>query len=269
LEFVFWNFVLHDIAITDPCLLFALGREARSFLQEFRPQQRFPGAPCRARFCGPEWLTVVVLETGLGRDHTEKALKWALGKPVLGNLPYQPKVVISAGFAGGLQADMQVGDLILATEIVEEEGQTWPVPWPGRLPAGDWQPPLRRGRLLTGHQIASEPAEKKRLGKQYQALAVDMESAAVASICRRFEIPFGCLRAISDPVDAALSPQLVSVLSGANVSWIRLMAMLARSPGTASELWRLARATRVASRQLGKALAEILTLTLPWGSDLE
>jgi hypothetical protein len=66
-----------------------------------------------------------------------------------------------------------------------------------------------------------------------------------------------------------LSPQLASVLSGANVSWIRLMAMLARSPGTAGELWRLARATRVASRQLGKALGEILTLTLPWGSDLE
>src|SRR5207249_7526675 len=83
---------LNDIAITDPCVLFALRREARSFLQEFRPQQRFPGAPCRARFCGPEWLTVLVMETGIGKNRTEQALRWLLAKPALGNVPYQPKV---------------------------------------------------------------------------------------------------------------------------------------------------------------------------------
>jgi adenosylhomocysteine nucleosidase len=254
----------NDIAITDPCILFALKREARTFLQEFRPQQRFPSAPCRARFCGPEWLTVLVLETGIGQARTEQALRWLLDKPLLVNVPYQPKVVMSCGFAGALQPDLQIGDLILATEVIDAEGHSWPVPWPATLPAGDWQPPLKIGRLFTTPQLVTDSAQKHELGQRHQALAVDMESAIVASICSRQEIPFGCLRAISDRVDSALSPELVSVLSGSGVSWTDLGSLLARQPSKVGELWRLSRATRVASRQLAKALGELLTLTLPW-----
>jgi len=260
---------MNDIAITDPCLLFALEREARSFLQEFRAQQRFSGAPCRARFCGPEWLTVLVMETGIGKNRTEEALHWLLAKPVLGNVPYQPKVIISCGFAGALQPDLQIGDLILATDVVDIEGHAWPAPWPGDLPSGDWRPPLRRGRLLTTAQLLSGPSQKQELGLRHQALAVDMESAVLASLCSRQAIPFGCLRAISDRLDTALSPQVISLVSGAGISWLRLAAMLARRPHLTSELWRLAQDSRFASRQLAKGLGELLTLTLPWGATLE
>jgi nucleoside phosphorylase len=260
---------MNEIAITDPCVLFALQREAGAFLQEFRPQQRFPGAPCRARFCGPEWLTVLVVETGIGKDRTEEALRWLLSEPLLVNVPYRPKVVISCGFAGALQADLQVGDLILATEVVDTEGHSWPAPWPGDLPAGDWQPPLKRGRLLTTTHLVSDPAKKQELGQRHQALAADMESAVVASSCSRQEIPFGCLRVVSDRIDTPISPQLVSLLSGPKVTWLNLAAMLVRSPLTAAELWRLAKATKLAGQQLAKALGELLTLTLPWGANLE
>lgn len=259
---------LNDIAITDPCILFALGREAGAFLREFRPQQRFPGAPCKARFCGPEWLTVLVLENGVGGERTRSALDWILSEPVFGNLPYVPKVILSAGFAGALQDGLQVADLILATEVVDERGNSWPVPWPGTLPEGDWHPTMRPGRLLTVSRLAFDPAHKKELGDRYQALAVDMESATVASICSRREIPFGCIRVISDQVKTAISPELLSLLSGANVSWWKLGAMLVRSPNKISELWGLAKATRIASCQLAKALGELLTLTLSWGQEL-
>jgi hypothetical protein len=96
-----------------------------------------------------------------------------------------------------------------------------------------------------------------------------MESAVIASICSRQEIPFGCLRAVSDRMETALSPQMVSLLSGAGISWSRLLAMLVRHPPVVGELWRLAAASRRASRQLAKGLGEILTLTLPWGATLE
>jgi adenosylhomocysteine nucleosidase len=260
---------MNDIAITDPCILFSSRREARVFLQEFRPQQRFPGAPCRGRFCGPEWLTVLVLETGIGKDRTEEALRWLLSQPVLVNVPYKPKIVLSCGFAGALQPDLQVGDLILATEVTDFEGQSWPATWPDVLPSGDWQPRLKRGRLVTSPHLISDPSQKQELGQRHQALAVDMESAMVASLCHPMEIPFGCLRVISDRVDTPMSPQLVSLLSGARISWLGLLVMLVRSPFTTAELWRLAKATRLASRQLAKALGELLTLTLPWSANLE
>jgi adenosylhomocysteine nucleosidase len=256
-----------ELLFDDPCVIFALAREARPFLREFRPHQRFPGAPCRARFCGPAWLTLLVLETGVGRARTRAALDWLLGRPKLGNLPYRPRLVLSAGFSGALQEQYRVGDILLATEVADTEGGRWPATWPGELPGGEWRPPLHGGRLLTSAKLLSSPNEKRELGKRHGAAAVDMETAAVAEACAKAGVPFGGVRAISDDAGTPLSPRLVSLLAGGQVSPLRVLAALARSPRLAAELWRLARQTRLASRQLGTALGELLTLTLPWMRD--
>lgn len=253
-----------DILFDDPCLLFALGREAQFFRQRFPAQESFPGAPCPARFCGPAWLSVLVVEMGIGRRHTEKALTWLLNQPLMGNVPYRPKVVIAAGFSGALREGLHVGDIILATEVADADGHCWPTTWPAELPAGEWRPPLHRGRLLSVPHLVARPGEKRRLGEQYDAAAVDMETAVVARLCRNQQVPFACVRAISDEVDTALSPQLVSLFEGERIAPVRLLAALAKQPSLAGELWRLARHTRHAGRQLALALGELLTLTLPW-----
>jgi adenosylhomocysteine nucleosidase len=256
--------IVNDISFDDPCILFALQREARAFLREFRPQQRFPGAPCLARFCGPSWLTVLVLETGVGAARTEAAVKWLLGQPVLGNVPYRPKVILSAGFCGALQEQSKVGDVILATEIADTDGNRWPTTWPGELPAGEWRPPLHRGRMLTTHGLAASAEEKQTLGRQHEALAVDMEAAVVARRCSKQGIPFGCVRAVSDEMSTSLSPKLLPLVASGRVSPFKAAATLATSPGLAKEMWWLAKQTQHASEQLGKALGELLTLTLPF-----
>jgi adenosylhomocysteine nucleosidase len=259
---------LTDLAIDDPCLLFALRREAQPFYREFRPQQRFPGAPCPARFCGPEWLSVLVLETGIGSKCAAEAVSWALGGPMLEQVPYRPKVVIAAGFGGALQDSLAVGDVVLATEVVDEAGTCWPTTWPGDLPAGEWRPPLHRGRLLSVETLAAEAAQKNSLGQTHAALAVDMESAAVARLCSRRDVPFGCVRAISDTLPTSLSPLLVPLFADSRVSPLRLARAVLKSPRLAGELWRLLGATQKAGLQLQKALGELLTLTLPWGKEL-
>src|SRR5215469_5726563 len=131
-----------DLDFDDPCLLFALGRESQAFRRECPPTQRFPGAPCWARFCGPAWLSILVLETGVGAARTERALGWLLESPRLGVVPYRPQLVISAGFAGSLHPERRIGDIILPNEIADGDGHTWPTTWPVRLPEGKWQPPL-------------------------------------------------------------------------------------------------------------------------------
>ena len=95
-----------------------------------------------------------------------------------------------------------------------------------------------------------------------------MESATVARICRRAAVPFGCVRAVSDNVEKSLSPALAEAISGDRLSWKRLARSLVTSPGTIAELWTLAKDTRLAGGLLGKALGELLTLTLPFGKDL-
>ena len=257
-----------ELAFEDPCVLFALGRESGPFRRTFRPQQRFAGAPCRARFCGPAWLSVLVVETGMGTANTRRALDWLLGRPLLGNVAYRPKLVLSAGFAGALRKLLLVGDILVATEVADTEGGLWPTTWPGELPEAAWDPPLRRGRLLTVPHMVADPREKHALGERHGAVAVDMETATVARACSRAGVPFGCVRAISDDVDTPLSPRLAALFAAGRVSPLRVLSQVVRAPGLMGELWRLARQTRIAARQLGKALGEALTLTLPWGREL-
>ena len=116
---------------------------------------------------------------------------------------------------------------------------------------------------MTAPALVSTPEEKRRLGHTHAAVAVDMESATMAQVCQRFELPFGCVRAISDEVDTPLSPCLVSLLSGGRVAPFRLARSVVRSPGLLGELWRLRRHTTTAAQQLAKALGELLSLTVP------
>jgi adenosylhomocysteine nucleosidase len=255
---------MNDLRIDDPCVLFALSREGRGLLGEFPPTQRFPGAPCRARFCGPSWLSILVVETGIGPQAAEQALTWLFSKPKFDQLPYEPKLLLFAGFAGGLVNDLHVGDLVLATDVIDLDGNRWPTTWPGELPAGTWEPPLRRGTILSATQVVGEPEKKRLLGQTHGARAVDMESAACARLCGKRGIPFGCLRAISDDVQTPLSPQLVALLNGGRVAWWRVLFALLRQPALLKEFMRLGRDTRLASDKLGKALGELLTLTLDW-----
>jgi adenosylhomocysteine nucleosidase len=256
-----------ELPFDAPCVLFALRREALPFRRTCRPHRRFPGAPGQARFCGPAGQTVLVAETGVGTRRTGDFLDWLLGRPLLGSGAYRPRLVLSAGFGGALDGRLRVGDLVLATEVVDAEGRCRPTTWPGALPAGVGRPTLHRGRLLTAPGLLADPGEKRALGERHRALAVDMESAAVAERCTREGVPFGCLRAVSDDIHTALSPRLVSLLAGGRVAPLRLFAGLVRSPGLAGELWRLARDTHLAAERLAVALGELLTFKREGGRD--
>ena len=64
-----------------------------------------------------------------------------------------------------------------------------------------------------------------------------------------------------------VSPRLASLVSTGRVSPWRLALALLTGPGLMGELRRLAKQTRLAAEQLGKAVGELLTLTLPWAAD--
>jgi hypothetical protein len=99
-------------------------------------------------------------------------------------------------------------------------------------------------------ELVSDPREKQRLGEKYEARAVDMETAVVAQLCQERDIPFACLRVISDDLNTPLSPHLVELLRQGRVSPSRLAWTVLRHPSLIRELWRLAEQTRYAARQL-------------------
>jgi adenosylhomocysteine nucleosidase len=140
-----------------------------------------------------------------------------------------PRRVVAAGFCGALVPTLNIGDVV------------------------------RSPRILTVDHLVADPVEKRALAARHGADAVDMESAAVAEVCEAHGVPFRAVRAVSDTVDTALSPELVRFLSGGNVSPWRAMAALVRRPSLLGEFRRLARDTRAAARSLAAALIEIVS----------
>jgi adenosylhomocysteine nucleosidase len=224
----------------DVCVLFALRRESRYFRRHYPPFATPAQAPCWARWCGKRAHPILLLETGVGAARTTAALDWAL------SLPQRPRRFLFAGFAGALTAKLRVGDVLWASEVVDESGQAWSTTW-----CCNHQP---AGRLLTVSHLVTAPAAKHALGERHQALAVDMESAAFARRCHAAGVTFGCLRAISDDVVTEVSGELERLLASGVVSPWRLASALLRQPRIIAELIRLARHTRIAARRLAATI---------------
>lgn len=141
----------------------------------------------------------------------------------------RPARVIAAGFCGALDPSLKVGDIVLSP------------------------------RIATVDRLVATPADKAALRAETGADAVDMESAAVEAACRERGVPFEGVRAVSDTAAAALSPELVRLLSGGAVSVPRALAALARRPALLPEFVRLGRDTARAARALAAALAARVT----------
>jgi adenosylhomocysteine nucleosidase len=227
--------------------LFALRRESAPFARQFRLLKRLPDAPCSARLYETRRGAVLVLETGVGSDRAAAAVRWLMQH-------HSPRLVIACGFAGALSPTLKVGDVLLASEVVEpgEDELRWRTAVPAEL--GD----LPVGRLVTVAELAGRPAAKRILARQTGAVVVDMESAAIAEACQARRVPCAVVRAISDAADTMLSARLVALLSGGRVSPWRVLGAVMRSPSLTIELWRLARNTRIAARRLAAALRRIV-----------
>lgn len=62
-------------------------------------------------------------------------------------------------------------------------------------------PQVYMGRIVSGDQFIGSPEKARQLFEIHQALCVDMEAAALAHACQINQIPFLCVRAISDKAD--------------------------------------------------------------------
>lgn len=151
--------------------------------------------------------------------------------------------IVMTGVAGGLGRGVKVGDVVVARELLQHDMDASPifprheVPGHGRARfAADatWSDRLAKacaatlhdpvaalgvdavqafalhasrvheGLLVSGDRFVSRTAESQALQAELpDALAVDMESAAVAQVCADFGLPFAVVRTISDRADDA------------------------------------------------------------------
>jgi len=140
---------------------------------------------------------------------------------------YQPDKLIFSGVAGGLMANMQVGDLIVASHLIQFDvdltafGRRH-----GELPdvdrmiqsdpdlvraatdcfdavfdGQDGAPNLMIGTVVSGDKFVKDSDTLKWLQREFAALATEMEGAAVGYTCQLSGLPFVVIRGLSDTAD--------------------------------------------------------------------
>lgn len=172
--------------------------------------------------------------------------------------------LVSFGIAGGLAPGSGPGILVLADRVVDGVRSygcdgAWSVRAAGALDRAGL--PLRRGAIAASAAIIGTPAAKAELHGAGGALAVDMESGAVAAAAVRAGLPFLVLRAIADPAERALPPSVaVGLRANGTTDPLAVLAALMRAPGQLPGLLAAARDTARALTALRRA-----SVCLGWG----
>lgn len=205
---------------------------------------------------------VMLVTTGVGPAAAAKAVDSVLAA-------HRPQWVVSAGFAGGLQPGLAHGDLVAPDALVDAAGRVLPVAAASLLPSAVAENlrggSLRVGRLLSVDRLARTPQEKHTLAERHQALAVDMETFAVAEACLRQGVPMIPLRVITDAAEDELPRELDRLLqpqSAARRLGAALRAIVQR-PSTVKDFYRLHETAVAGADRLAEAVETLVCGLLP------
>lgn len=151
---------------------------------------------------------VVAVRSGIGKVNAAVAVLTLIEN-------FHPALVINTGVAGGT-GGAAIMDVVIPDRIAYHDVWCGPGTVPGQAADAPlfFECPLsdrivdslgaRRGILASGDIFVSRPEEVEHILALYpEAVAVDMESAAIAQVCHIKNVPFVCVRVISDTPGAA------------------------------------------------------------------
>jgi adenosylhomocysteine nucleosidase len=180
-----------------------------------------------------------ILITGIGRQNAEKSVREFFATN-------SPELVLTCGFAGGLNPDLKLGEVVFETPDENLRAKL--------LAAG-----AKPAKIFCADRIATTVAEKKKLRDETGADTIEMESAAIHAVCRERGIPCAPVRVISDTADEDL-PLDFNALANRDKSldYGRLFLAIAKSPGKIGALMTLHKKTKFAAEQLAGILAKTI-----------
>ncbi|MQX38159.1 hypothetical protein [Roseospira navarrensis] len=170
------------------------------------------------------------------------------------------RALVSAGICGGLDPALVPGSIVLPARVINRHNpeQTWMVDavWHAAVMAAAPTdlPPFQTGALMGSDRAVGSVEGKHALAARTGAVAVDMESHAVARVAEAAGVPFLVLRTVADTANDVLPPWIAGVLNrdGSPNAAMAVRRMLA-GPWRVPALVRLARRSATAERALGRA----------------
>ena len=166
---------------------------------------------------------IIIAKSGIGKVYASSTTTILLDR-------YNISQVIFTGIAGGVKADTEVLDEVIATRLLEhdygtinDDGFVWTGGDPGKIEPseGDYyycdedlvnlaynasievvgENHTHKGTIATGDQFISSTNYVELLKTKFDAYACEMEGASVAKVCDVFQTPFVVIRALSDLAD--------------------------------------------------------------------
>lgn len=162
-------------------------------------------------------IDVIVCQSGVGKVNMALTTQSMIDE-------FKPDYVLNTGIAGSLDAKIDIGDVVLATEAVEHDMTVEAFGYKkGQVPGMDvfafpCDEKLRKiakescekvntdikvfeGRILTGDMFVAGSDVKDELKKEFGGLCTEMEGAALAHTAYLNKVPCLILRVISDKAD--------------------------------------------------------------------
>ena len=166
-----------------------------------------------------EGQDVVVVRSGVGKVNA------AVCTQILIDV-FDVKAVINTGIAGSLKAEINIGDLVISSDLVHHDMDAVSFGYPkGQIPqmpvfffnaddnlrrlaaevCKEVNPDIQvfEGRIASGDQFVCDQDVKNRIVSEFSAYATEMEGAAIGQAAYLNEIPFLVVRAISDKADGS------------------------------------------------------------------
>ena len=132
--------------------------------------------------------------------------------------------IINTGVAGSLDADIDIGDIVVSTEAVQHDMDATPLGFArGEIPYSEMSvfpadegmrksavqavaavaPDIHvfEGRVCSGDQFIASHEQKEAIISEFGGLCCEMEGAAIAQVCCLNGTPYVIIRAISDKAD--------------------------------------------------------------------
>ena len=182
---------------------------------------------------------VAILVTGMGRQNAATALRDFL-------TVCPAELVLTCGFAGGLDPALPPGAVVFATDD-DELGENL-------LAAG-----AKRARFHCADRVAVTAMEKQQLRTATGADAVEMESEAVQTVCREHALPCATVRVISDSAGEDLPLDFNQLYRpDMTLDYVKLAWAVLQAPGKIGALMKLQQRCRFAATQLAGVLMKVV-----------
>lgn len=154
-------------------------------------------------------IQIILIQCGIGKVNAAMCSTLLIDR-------FNPDLVISTGVAGGIDSCLDVMDVVVSNQTVYHDmwcgpGEVWgavqglaerfdsdkEVVEVALSLKTDVQ--IRKGLICTGDIFVTKSEDKDRIKSLFpEALAVDMESCAIAQVCYLRKVPFVSFRIISD-----------------------------------------------------------------------